>query len=104
MPIPSEESFSEALAKFAEMDREKRLQMRQAAQASAIPFSRGQCVRRLADLYEKSCAKHATDGAGKESSRLEAVLNRLETEWDLLAEKLEAVAETLSESTGGGSS
>ena len=61
-------------------------------------------MNRLVDLYDRTRLKHAAASAKKEGSGLEAVLNRLETEWDLLAEKLEAVAETISDETGEESS
>lgn len=105
--LPSNASavnFSEAIARYAAMGREERRAMEQAALASAAGFSRERCVQRLFDLYAEARAAHAGGGASKEGGRLEAVLSRLETEWDLLAEKLEAVAETFGKQTGGGQS
>ncbi|MEJ2690060.1 MAG: glycosyltransferase, partial [Deltaproteobacteria bacterium] len=97
-------SFAEAIAGYAARDSESRQAMARTAQASAANFSRQRSVARLLDLYERCRAKHPGGTTGKEGGRLEAVLNRLETEWDLLAEKLGAVAETFSKENGGGQS
>ncbi len=95
-------SLAEAIAGFAAMDKEGQRTMARAALARAADFSRERCVRRLVDLYDRCRAEHPRAAAGEERGGLEAVLNRLETEWDLLAEKLEAVAETFSRENGGG--
>lgn len=97
----SETSFAEAMKRYAAMGENKRRHMKRAALDGAAFFSREQCVNRLVDLYDRTRIKHAAASAKKEGSKLEAVLHRLETEWDLLAEKLEAVAETISDETGG---
>lgn len=90
-------SFAEAIERFAGLTGKKRRLMRQAAQARAAVFSRQRSVRRLLALYEATLAEHAaTGGARREGGRLEAVLNRLQTEWDLLAGKVGGVVETFS--------
>jgi len=88
-------SFAAALQRFAAMDDERRRLMRRAALATAEEFSRRRSAARLLDLYAAVKEKYAAAGVKKEGGRLEAVLSRLATEWDLLAEKLEAVAETI---------
>jgi len=91
----SKASFAAALRRFAAMDDETRRAMQRAALATAEEFSRRRSVARLLDLYAAVKEKYAAAGVKKEGGRLEAVLGRLATEWDLLAEKLEAVAETI---------
>jgi len=91
----SEATFAAALQRFAALDREARHAMRKAALATAEDFSRQRSVARLLDLYAEVQEKYAATGVKRKNGRLEAVLNRLATEWDLLAEKLEAVAETI---------
>jgi len=98
----SVESFSEAIERFAAMGEKERYRMQQEAQNSADEFSRQRSVHRLLDLYQRTRERHVATNVKNEGGRLEAIINRLETEWELLSEKLEAVSETFSEGSEGG--
>lgn len=90
--------FAEAIATVAGTSQEDPRQMRESALATAARFSRQRCVMRLLDLYEQTCGDFTTDALpDKEETGLETIFRRLETEWDLLSEKIDAIDATLSE-------
>ena len=93
----SVESFAAALTTFAESDPARRRQLREGALATAELFSRERCVRRLFDLYDHTCRVHAiaNQATEREDNGLDAVLRRLQVEWDLLTEKIEAMTGTI---------
>jgi glycosyltransferase involved in cell wall biosynthesis len=97
------ESSDASPAEFAEAIREFRVAAnrmkiyRKKALATAKRFSRERCAERLADLFGRvlSEGRKMHDAPEREMDLWESLLNRIRTEWDLLAQKTTAAADAL---------
>lgn len=99
----SVQTFANAIERYAAMSRQQQRQLRAGAMRTAAAFAREPCARRLLALYELAINRHAAAGSSKEGGQLETLLNRLEAEWELLVEKVDAVVETITGNNDGAS-
>jgi 1,2-diacylglycerol 3-alpha-glucosyltransferase len=95
----SVDAFLEAFRWYADKSPDEQARLKEAAQASADPFSTEVCVNKALAFYEEVLDdfKHSPQ---YEESEWMAILRAIEEEWDMWTERFSAAADTFFESSG----
>lgn len=98
----SEDTFAARLEEVCRAG-QLREKMSSAAKETALLFSRRESARRALDLYRAVLRRTRRERRAAEDDALTALLNRMEVEWSLIAEKASAVFKTITGEAGKGS-
>ncbi|MCF8093093.1 MAG: glycosyltransferase family 4 protein, partial [Desulfotignum sp.] len=89
-----QKAFSQAICDAAS-DPEKICAWQQHARQTALKFSRDACVNRLLDLYAAAVFQGTARAGAGDKEPWETFLLAIRTEWDLITEKAQSFARTV---------